>query len=102
MLEHLTHDSFAGQLNTPFLIQHGRRSVMIELIDASELRLYAGYESFSLVFRGPLDSILQQAIYPFHHDALGGFDLFIVPIRQDAQGFYDESVFNRLRQEPEV
>jgi hypothetical protein len=32
-------------------------------------------------------------------DEIGVFELFIVPIRRDDQGFYYEAVFNRMRQE---
>jgi hypothetical protein len=32
------------------------------------------------------------------HDEMGQFDLFLVPIRQDDQGFYYEAVFNRILQ----
>ncbi len=35
---------------------------------------------FSLVFRGPLEPVLPQAIYGLEHDALGHLDLFLVPI----------------------
>jgi hypothetical protein len=40
---------------------------------------------------------LDQGVRNFIHDQMGQFELFIVPIRQDAQGFYYEAVFNRLR-----
>jgi hypothetical protein len=29
---------------------------------------------------------------------MGQFELFLVPIKEDEQGFYYEAVFNRLRQ----
>jgi hypothetical protein len=32
-------------------------------------------------------------------DEIGAFELCIVPIRRDDQGFYYEAVFNRMRQE---
>jgi hypothetical protein len=31
------------------------------------------------------------------HEALGSFELFIVPIRKDDEGFYYEAVFNRVK-----
>ena len=40
---------------------------------------------------------LDQGVRDFSHDQMGQFELFIVPIRQDAQGFYYEAVFNRIR-----
>ncbi len=38
-------------------------------------------------------------MHRFSHDALRTFELFIVPIRRDDQGFYYEAVFNRMYQE---
>jgi hypothetical protein len=35
---------------------------------------------FSLMFRGPLTSVLPQAIYPLNHDKLGTLELFLVPV----------------------
>lgn len=102
MSNELTRDTFAQQLNTQFNLESSGGTVALELVEASAVRLSGGFKSFSIVFRGPADVFLPQAIYPFHHDAIGAFDLFIVPIRQDAQGFYYEVVFNRMRQEPQV
>lgn len=55
-------------------------------------------ERFSLVFRGPLEAFLPQRLYRVGHDVLGEFDLFLVPIAQDAEGFQYEAVFNRLNE----
>ena len=30
---------------------------------------------------------------------MGEFELFIVPVMQDAEGFYYEAVFNRIREQ---
>jgi hypothetical protein len=49
---------------------------------------------FSLVFRGPRQPWLPQSTYRLEHDAMGAFDLFLVPIAADAQGATYESVFN--------
>jgi len=53
-------------------------------------------DRFSLVFRGPQQPTYPQQIYPFEHDRLGRFDLFIVPVKRDAHGLYYEAVFNRV------
>ncbi len=49
---------------------------------------------FSIVFRGPGDILLPQAIYRVEHDQIGTFDLFIVPIGRDTAGLRYEAVFN--------
>jgi len=49
---------------------------------------------FSLVFRGPPQLILPQAIYRFEHETIGAFEIFIVPIGQTAEGVRYEVVFS--------
>ena len=56
-------------------------------------------QSFSLLFRGPLDRPLPQDIYRFAHAAIGDFALLIVPMRPEQDGRYYEAIFNRLRDE---
>ena len=53
-------------------------------------------QSFSLMFRGPGSSRLEQDTYRFEHDRMGRFSLFIVPMSptQSAQGY--QAVFNRM------
>jgi hypothetical protein len=94
----LTHEAFARQANSKFQVEIDENTnVDLELTEVSELKLYPQQEEFALVFRGPLDMFLGQGARYFKHDQIGRFELFIVPIRQDAQGFYYEAVFNRLR-----
>jgi hypothetical protein len=50
--------------------------------------------AFSLLFRGPADRPLGQAVYHFDHEQMGGFDLFIVPMRPEADARYYEAIFN--------
>jgi hypothetical protein len=98
-LAHAVAATFAEHLHSPFRVHH--ESAVIELAltavsDSSTPRQVM----FSLLFRGPALPVLVQQIYPFAHDRLGRFDLFIVPVRQDAQGLYYEAIFNRLVDEP--
>jgi hypothetical protein len=69
----------------------------LDLIEVSELKVYPQQEEFTLTFRGPLNAFLDQGVRPFKHDQMGEFELFIVAIKQDAEGFYYEAVFNRIR-----
>lgn len=94
----LTHEEFSKNANTKFQVQLNENTpVELELTEISEVKLYPKQEEFTIVFRGPLGSFLGQGVRDFKHDQMGQFELFIVPIRQDAQGFYYEAVFNRLR-----
>ena len=96
----LTHEEFTKHANTKFHAQaNDKAPVELELVSISELKLYPQQEEFSLEFRGPLDAFLDQGPHNFTHDQMGEFELFIVPIKQDAEGFYYEAIFNRLRQQ---
>lgn len=102
MLDDLTREGFIPHLNSQFQVERGSDRIAVELTEVSEPRSSRHNQAFSLVFRGPNDQYLPQAMYRFQHPALGGFDLFIVPIGQDPQGLYYEALFNRLRRdEPE-
>lgn len=95
----LTHDVFSENVNTKFQLQTDDGSgVELELIEVSELKVYPRQEEFSLLFRGPLNAFLDQGVRNFKHDQMGEFELFIVPIKQDADGFYYEAIFNRVRE----
>lgn len=94
----LTHEAFSQQAGTKFQVQFDENNtVEVELIEVSELKVYPQQEEFTLQFRGPSNVFLGQGVHPFTHDQMGQFELFIVPIRQDQQGFYYEAIFNRLR-----
>ena len=98
----LTHEEFSKNANTKFQVQADENTrVDLELIKISELKIYPQQEEFTLEFRGPSDVFLGQGVRNFSHDQMGQFELFIVPVKQDAQGFYYEVIFNRLRQSNE-
>jgi hypothetical protein len=97
----LTQEEFSQHAGTKFQVQvNENTSVELELTSVSELKLYPQQEEFALEFRGPLDMFLGQGICIFNHEQMGQFELFIVPIRQNNQGFYYEAVFNRVRESP--
>jgi len=98
-MDGLTHEAFRQQAGTKFQVQVGADStVELDLVEVSDIKLYPGQEQFGVVFRGPLNVFLDQGVRPFAHDEMGQFEIFLVPIRQDEQGFYYEAIFNRLRQ----
>jgi len=94
----LTHDQFVENLNTKFHFSaDGTQVVELELAEVSELELIATQEQFAIVFRGPREPFLGQGTRLLDHEKLGSSELFLVPIREDAEGYYYESVFNRFR-----
>ncbi len=97
MPERLTHGAFAKQLQTRFRIRwEGAPDLTIVLADVSPLQTSPYHEQFAIVFRGPLEVPLEQQIYRLEHDAMGAFDLFLVPIGRDQHGYSYEAVFSRL------
>lgn len=51
-------------------------------------------ESFSLLFRGPVEPRLGQMIRHLEHPALGELDLFLVPVRENDEGRDYEAIFS--------
>lgn len=94
----LTHETFTQNANTKFqVLVEENATVELDLVQVSEIKLHPQQEEFSLEFRGPLDMFLGQGLRNFTHEQMGEFELFIVPVRQEADGFYYEAVFNRIR-----
>jgi len=98
MVEGFTIDTFSARIGERFLIS-APESAFVEA-QLTEATAAGAAEStlgervpFSLVFRGPLEPILPQRIYRFEHDALGAFDIFIVPIGPDGTGMQYQAVF---------
>lgn len=92
MLESFTAETFKPLLNERFVLVTEDGRVDLELVDVTEsaARGAARRAQFSIVFSGPADPVLPQAIYRLEHPELGAFDLFLVPI---APGSY-EAIFN--------
>lgn len=57
-----------------------------------------GMERFSVFFYGPEDRMLPQGVYPLEHEAMGAFELFLVPVAKNEAGYQYEAVFNYYRQ----
>jgi hypothetical protein len=91
VLETFTAETFRPLLNERFALVAGDGRVDLELVDVTESPTPGADRraQFSIVFSGPSDPILPQAIYRLEHPELGAFDLFLVPI---AAGSY-EAVF---------
>ena len=100
-LSALTYAQFAAQRNSRFVVKPPARNCLeLELVEANLHAARPGApgmsgESFSLVFAGPSAPALPQGTYPFEHQELGSFSLFIVPVSADPQRVCYEAVFNR-------
>jgi hypothetical protein len=84
----LTFDLFEGRVGEQFVVSaDGVQPVPMQLVEATESTEPSGRgpegqerRQFSLVFAGPLEPVLPQAIYDLEHDALGNLGIFIVPV----------------------
>jgi hypothetical protein len=97
MLEQFTIDTFRPLVGASFRVEGDDTPLELELVAVDQLGEEGGASSrrspFSLVFRGPAEPLLPQRIYPFENDALGRFEIFIVPIGPDESGMGYEAIF---------
>jgi hypothetical protein len=57
------------------------------------------WEQFTLLFQAPTEAPAEQRIYVLEQEAIGAFEIFLVPIGRTEGGLQYEAVFNR-RVEP--
>ena len=97
MLDNLHLETFSEHLQSKFSVRREPSAdpVELQLVEAQIAGQAPGYEQFSLIFSGPQAPFLEQAIYSFAHDSLGTFDMFIVPVQRDADGFKYQAIINR-------
>lgn len=87
----LTFDLFETRVGEQFVVSaEDVPPVPMELVEATEGTDHGGTGpegqqrlQFSLLFAGPLEPTLPQAIYTVDNEALGQVDLFLVPIGPD-------------------
>lgn len=102
MSERQTEAEFREHLNTTFHVQlDASKAIDVKLVAVesrvSEANEQAGMERFSAFFLGPADFFLPQNIYRVAHPQMGEFDLFLVAIGKDAEGFRYEAVYNYFK-----
>jgi hypothetical protein len=104
--DQLKLETFSPWLKSKFRVALDSASFLeVELAEANALT-YPGQlqpgakgptqDSFTLVFHGPDNRFLPQRMYPFEHDQIGRFELFIVPIGQKPGFIQYQAIFNRL------
>ncbi len=99
MFYDLTRDQMAEYVNSAFVVLDAPDgAITIQLIEVTPLRATARQEIFSLMFRGPAGHFLPQHTYTLRHEQLGEFELMLVPVERDEEGFIYEAAFNRLIQ----
>lgn len=97
MLERIEKTTFAENLKTKFRASlGGPEGVELELVEIRDALSTPRQEQFALLFHGPPDIFLPQQTYQMEHERIGTFDLMLVPVGQNQDGFDYEAVFNHL------
>lgn len=94
-LDELTAADFEPRVGEPFTIAADPEPIELVLESARVLAdRPGGRDPFSLQFRGPVEPLLAQAIYPLEHAELGLLEIFIVPHARDDAGAVYGAVFS--------
>ena len=100
MIEVLDKATFTPLLNDKFEVSPvGMDKVEVELVQITEKSADFS-EGFSLLFRGPKDSVFPHNTHMVKHPKIGEFELFIGPIMYPkTDGVYYEVIINRLKKD---
>jgi len=97
----LTEAEFSKHLNTKFRVA-SEQPIELELAEVkgylSKAHEQSGMERFSAFFNGPRKPYLPQSVYALEHERMGAFELFLVPVGTDENGFRYEAVFNYFKE----
>jgi hypothetical protein len=88
-------DAFTPLVNATFRAQTADREQGLRLLEIEEGRGSPDYEQFSLIFAPLDDATPEQGLYRLEHEAVGAFDIFLVPIAGDNGDVRYQAVFNR-------
>ena len=99
MSEWQTEEEFRQHLNTQFRVLIDTPTpIDLTLVEVesrpSEAHEEAGMERFSVFFKSPLQFLLTQSTHRLAHPQMGEFDVFLVPIGQEPDGFRYEAIYN--------
>lgn len=95
-LSKLLKEDFEPYINSFFALEEENGLMNLELIEVEESSS-SGTQGFSLMFKGSVDKLLPQRIYPLKHEKMGKLEIFIVPVRKDEEGSYYQAIFTKLK-----
>ena len=97
----LTEKEFSQHVGTKFHLKADQVGIDLELIEVkgyvSQKIEQGGMERFSVFFAGPGDPFLLQKVYRLKHARMGEFEIFLVPVAGDENGYRYEAVFNYFK-----
>ncbi|HET6975065.1 MAG TPA: hypothetical protein VFI24_01995 [Pyrinomonadaceae bacterium] len=93
---------FAKHVDTKFrILVDAPQPIDLTLVSVTPRRVepheQAGMERFSVMFMGPKEIFLPQQTYRVSHPEMGEFDIFLVGLGQEPEGFRYEAVYNYYR-----
>jgi hypothetical protein len=101
MAASLTEQEFSQHVGTKFQLTLDQQEIELNLTEVKGYRPgeneQPGMERFSAYFDGPAETYLPQTVYQLKHDRMGEFEIFLVPIEKNDQGFRYEAVFNYFK-----
>ncbi|HEV8189405.1 MAG TPA: hypothetical protein VGP83_16745 [Pyrinomonadaceae bacterium] len=102
MSEMQTEAEFTKNVNTKFRVMvEAPVPIELTLVSVTPRRIepheQEGMERFSAMFMGPLEVFLPQQTYRVSHPDMGEFDIFLVALGQEPEGFRYEAVYNYYR-----
>lgn len=93
-----TKEEFSQQVRQKFkATSPAGRDLEMTLAEFREVVDTETQETFTLIFRAPVDVEPEQGTYIFRNDALGEQAIFLVPVGRDENGVSFEAVYNRLK-----
>ncbi len=95
MTRRTLHD-FSPLVGRTFEVEAGAAKVAIVLVEVTAIGSPSpvARDSFSLLFQGSDDRLLDQRTYSVFEESLGALQIFLVPVGRTEQGFLYEAVFN--------
>jgi hypothetical protein len=96
-----TYDDFADRVGEEFRVRLPDEQSLVLVLSDVTAAAQAGApgpdgtarQQFTLLFRGPLGTQLDQRIWELDHDQFGEVALFLVPLGPDAEGARYEAAF---------
>lgn len=99
MLDKLKKEDFDKHLNSKFQLAHlqTEEKIELELIETEEKNTDQT-EGFSLMFKGPKETVLEHDTHKMTHPEMGEMNIFIGPVLSGKDdGVYYQAIFNRIK-----
>ncbi|MCU6708647.1 hypothetical protein M6D81_07945 [Paenibacillus sp. J5C_2022] len=94
-----TEEQWQQELNTPFTARIAESFATFRLVEVKSLGCASGYRTYSLLFQGPQEPLLEQQMISLSHEERGDCNLFLVPIAREQSGVIYEAVMNNRDEE---